>query len=286
MNKNLSQLRNDVNACADYPLPVSRTSGTQGKDRTLSSLIYGPVASTPNPLVKASGRLGQALIRLMMRQVSVVAAERLAGRFKLITLEGEPLRGVTWIPGQKIQIAMGSAFVARTYTPIEWNASAGRTCILAFEPGHGPGSDWVRNIEPGGTCHLFGPRTSLDPRGMNSPVALFGDETSIGLAYALAQARPGQVTCVLEVDDVPATRKVLRDLELDHAEVIARHPEEAHLDAMKSKLPYLLAAGMSFILTGKSRTVQRLRQSLKAYGCPSTSLLAKAYWAPGKSGLD
>ncbi len=248
--------------------------------------MYGPVAGTPEHPAKVGGRLSQALIRLMMRQASVVAAERLADRFKLITLEGEALRGVTWIPGQKIQIAMGSAFVARTYTPIEWNAAAGRTCILAFEPGHGPGSDWVRNVEPGGTCNLFGPRTSLDPRGMNGPVAVFGDETSIGLAYALAQARPGQVACVFEVDDVAATRRVLRDLELDDAELVARHREEAHLDAMEAKLPHLLAAGMSFILTGRARTVQRLRQSLKQYGCPRTSVLAKAYWAPGKSGLD
>jgi hypothetical protein len=51
-------------------------------------------------------------------------------RFRLITLEGLALAGVTWTPGQKIQIAMGSAFVARTYTPIEWDAAAGRTRIL------------------------------------------------------------------------------------------------------------------------------------------------------------
>jgi NADPH-dependent ferric siderophore reductase len=242
---------------------------------------------SPERPAKTGGRLSQALIKLMMRQASIVAAESLADRFKLITLEGEALSNVAWIPGQKIQISMGSAFVARTYTPIAWNGSAGRTCILAFEPGHGPGSDWVRNVEPGDRCNLFGPRTSLDLRGVTSPLALFGDETSIGLAYALSHAKPDRaMSFVFEVDDVSAARQVLQKLDLDHVELIARQPDDAHLDAMDAKLPQFLAANMSFVLTGKASTVQRLRQSLKLYADPRTAVLTKAYWAQGKSGLD
>jgi NADPH-dependent ferric siderophore reductase len=288
LNNNLSQLRNDVKAVADYSSShLPDIPAREERTGALNTLTYGPVASRLENPARAGGRLSQALIKLLMRQASVVAAERLADRFKLITLEGEALRGVTWTPGQKIQIAMGSAFVARTYTPIIWNASAGRTCILAFEPGHGPGSEWVRGVEAGGTCHLFGPRASLDLRGMEGPVALFGDETSFGLAYALVQGNPGgRATCVFEVDDVPAARQVLRQLGIDDAELIARQGDEAHLDAMEATLPRLRAAGARFILTGKAATVQRLRQSLKRHADPGTSVLAKAYWAPGKSGLD
>lgn len=58
------------------------------------------------------GRLGKALLRLMMKRATVIATEQLADRFRLITLGGPAFKGVAWTPGQKIQVAMGSAFVA------------------------------------------------------------------------------------------------------------------------------------------------------------------------------
>jgi len=47
-----------------------------------------------------------------MKRAIVVATEQLADRFRLITIEGAALKGTAWTPGQKILIAMGSAFVA------------------------------------------------------------------------------------------------------------------------------------------------------------------------------
>ncbi len=43
---------------------------------------------------------------------------------------------------------MGPAFVARTYTPIEWDAIAGGTRILGYTHGEGPGSAWIGNLNP------------------------------------------------------------------------------------------------------------------------------------------
>lgn len=114
------------------------------------------------PAPRKQGRLGRMLVRLLMRRATVVAVEQVADAFRLITLEGPELAGVAWTAGQKIQIAMGSAFMARTYTPIRWDAAAGRTDILAHAHGDGPGSAWVRGVRPGDMCDLFGPRSSLD----------------------------------------------------------------------------------------------------------------------------
>lgn len=244
-------------------------------------------AALPERPATTPGRLSQALIKLLMRQATVVAVEQLADRLRLITLEGEALRDVAWTPGQKIQVSMGSAFVARTYTPITWNASEGRTCLVAFEPGHGPGSEWVRGLEPGDTCNLFGPRASLDLRRISGPIVLFGDETSIGLAYALVHQEPAErVTCLFEIDDETAARQALGQIGLDQAELFGRQRDDAHLAAMEARLPHLIADGASFILTGKAGTVQRLRQGLKRYPVPASNILTKAYWSPGKSGLD
>lgn len=243
--------------------------------------------SPERPAVEQAGRFNQALLRLLMRQARIVATERLAERFKLITLEGSALAGIAWIPGQKIQIAMGSAFTARTYTPLEWNTDAGRTCILGFEPGDGPGSAWVRTVEPGDRCDLFGPRGSLDLHRVPQLAVVMGDETSIGLAYALIYADPARaVACLFETRDRESAGHVLAQLCIGDATLFAKQDDDAHLEAMEAAIPALAAAGAGFVLTGRAAMVQRLRRRLKLCGVPATHILTKAYWAPDKAGLD
>ena len=46
------------------------------------------------------------------------------------------------------------------------------------------------------------------------------------------------------------------------------------------------AADVRFVLTGQAQSIQRISRALKAAGVGSARILAKAYWAPGKAGLD
>jgi NADPH-dependent ferric siderophore reductase len=227
---------------------------------------------------------GGVLRRLLMRPVTVAANERIAGRFHLITLEGPALRDVAWAPGQKVQIAMGAAFLTRTYTPIDWDGEAGRFRILGYAHGEGPGSAWVRAAGPGAVCDVFGPRGSIDASTAPERLAIFGDETSIGLAHALAATR--LLTHHFELDDPQAGGAVLEHLGFAHATLFEKRAADAHVERMEAALPSLAAAGATFVLTGKAGIVQRLRQALKPLGVSSSRIAAKAYWAPGKTGLD
>ncbi len=235
---------------------------------------------------RAPGRLSQTLVRLLMRRARVVSTETLAESFSLVTLEGPELAGARWAPGQKIQVAMGSAFVARTYTPMTWEAE-GRTRILGYAHGKGPGADWLRSLEPGAECDIFGPRVSLDLEGVPGPLAMFGDETSMGLAYALAMQDPARsVACALEVADLEAAGQVADRLGLSKAALFRRRADDAHLDTMTEALASLASVGAAFVLTGRAGAIQRVRTGLKARGVTPRRLMAKAYWAPGKTGLD
>ncbi|QIG79376.1 siderophore-interacting protein [Stakelama tenebrarum] len=185
--------------------------------------------------------MGKALIGLMMKRAIVTACEDPGGGFRLVTLEGAALRRVAWTAGQKAQIAMGSAFVARTYTPIEWNVEAGRTRILGYAHGDGPGSDWLLSLAPGDECDLFGPRASLNVSGVAGPLSVFGDETSMGLAYALIhQHAEWPVECQFEANDITACEQVVTRLGLSTATLVARRRDDAHLRDMAKafgKLP-------------------------------------------------
>lgn len=227
------------------------------------------------------------LLRWLMRPARVSAIETLSPRFRLIELEGESLKDVAWTAGQKIQIAMGSGLSARTYTPMSWDTGSGRTRLLAFAHGDGPGSRWASGLREGDTCQFFGPRRSLDLTGLEAPVVLFGDETSFGLAAALRDnLRAGGALHMFETADVAASRQALESINLGQARLIARSTDEDHLATVEAEMLRLAANGAQFVLTGKASSIQRISRTLKAAGVASSPIKAKAYWAPGKTGLD
>jgi len=244
-------------------------------------------AHTDIPSRRQPGRLGRALIRLLMKPARIVEAESIADAFRLITLESPGFKGLDGTPGQKLQIAMGSAFVARTFTPIEWDAARGRIRLLGYIHGNGPGSAWVRDGKPGDACDVFGPRASLDAGRAGGTCVVLGDETSIGLACALSRhTRGSPAHCLLEVNDPAQVDAVLARLALDGVERFERTEHDAHLEQIEQRLTTLAAGTATFILTGRAPAIQRLRRALKNLGVPGNRLLTKPYWAPGKTGLD
>ena len=243
--------------------------------------------SDPAAPERKPGRIGKALIGLLMKRAAIAANTPLGERFRLVSLEGPALRSAQWVPGQKVQIAMDSAFVARTYTPMDWDADRGRMQFLGFAHGSAPGSHWLREAREGDECHLFGPRPSLDLRPFDGPIAFFGDETSLGLACAAARHDPRRIVSgYFEVDDETESTAVADQLSMGAVHIFQRSADDAHLADMEAALPALAGTGHAFVLTGKAGTVQWLRQALKQHGVPPGRIRTKAYWAPGKVGMD
>ncbi len=182
---------------------------------------------------------------------------------------------------------MGSGLSARTYTPMSWDADSGRTQMLTFAHGDGPGSRWARELSEGDTCRFFGPRRSLDLSGLESPMVLFGDETSFGLAAALrACPQADGAVHVFEASDVAESRQVAEAIGLGQTTLIERITGDAHLATAEAELSRLAASGAHFVLTGKASSIQHVSRALKAVGVVSSRVKTKAYWAQGKIGLD
>ncbi|WP_296943152.1 siderophore-interacting protein [uncultured Massilia sp.] len=222
-----------------------------------------------------------------MKRAVVIDRERVAERFYLLTLESPQFRGAGWVPGQKIQVRMGTGLATRTYTPLDWDPDNGRLRILAFAHGPGPGSEWASRGGHGDACHVFGPRTSIDLRGRApGPVVVLGDETSLGLIHALSGQAPGGVHGLVETDACRPVRQVLARLGLKSVEPFEKRHDDAHVADIECRLSGLAADGAQFVLTGRSWFIQRMRRTLKMLGMPAGRLTAKAYWVPGKTGLD
>lgn len=232
---------------------------------------------------KPAGLLEATIQKLFTRSASVLDIVAIGRAFRLITLGGAALRQVDWTPGDKIQLQLGG-WVQRTYTPIDWDSINGRARILVHLQADGPGTQWARTAKKGDACVLFGPRKSIAVAPSGTPAIVFGDETSLGLAAALAAHGPVQV--LLDVANRQETAPVLAQLGLAQAQMCDRtegaNPAlEAHLSAL-----LMQDAGAEIVLTGRASSIQHLTRFLRQTGAGSGRRHSKAYWAAGKTGLD
>lgn len=244
-----------------------------------------PYDVEPDAADARPGGLSRIVRKVLMKPATVTKVERLGERFRLVTLHSPAFRGAAWHAGQKVQIAMGAGLATRTYTPADWRAADGTVRILAGIAGDGPGGAWMADLEPGRTCDVFGPRPSLALERLRAPLVVVGDATSIGLAGALRHE--GRLHhAVFEVDDMAAARIATARLNLDDAVLVERRTHGTHRDDIVRELAALSSSVPTFILTGNGQSIQHIRRGLKGAGVPSGRLVAKAYWVPGKAGLD
>jgi NADPH-dependent ferric siderophore reductase len=239
------------------------------------------VAAMPE---RSLGRLERTVARLFTRSAAVAEARSIGDRFRWVALEGAELRGVRWSPGQKVQVAMGD-WTYRTYTPLSWDADRGRAELLVFLHGDSPGAAWGRTVAVGDGCVLMGPRGSIDVPAVQAPALLFGDETSVGLAVAM-RATLRDVHVILEVGDRLEVERVLDAVGLGEVELVERTEGDTHLQDIEA-----LAAGFrdvqGLVLSGKAPSIQALGRTLRtSLSLSRAQVKTRAYWAPGKRGLD
>lgn len=214
-------------------------------------------------------RLGSALLR----RASVVACKEVAG-FRHVTLRSDAPRPA---PGTKLQLLLPTDDV-RTYTPIA--GDDGAMVLLGWMHAGGPGARWISQVAVGSELPFAGPQRSLElPDG---PVVIVGDETSVAVAASYAAARPGQVHAILQGSSPDELRAAAESVGLRPAHVSARGDTNGLVDAIASA--HATAPSATLGLTGGSELIVAVRDALRTRGI--RNIKTKAYWIPGKTGLD
>jgi NADPH-dependent ferric siderophore reductase len=251
-----------------------------------------------------SNLLSSAVEKLLFHPVTITHAETLGGRFRRVRLQGEVFKGVKWVPGQAVQFYLGD-LTKRAYTPMEMEPDAGSAEFLFYMHGGGPGSAWAGSLKTGKGCKVMRPKDSLDFTNFEGRAIFFGDETSMAAAYALqscrrADARPRYV---LEVTSAAEAKSVVDSLGLRDVTLHQRTGEGEHLEGVVRKLAQ--SAGTAFegsddsdkadksggrvsqwIFTGQARSIQRVQKGLRELGVEVRRSKVRAYWSPGKTGMD
>ncbi|MFY1827187.1 siderophore-interacting protein [Myxococcus fulvus] len=240
-------------------------------------------------MASGQGIIGGLLGRLFFREATVERVREVSPHFRWVEWVGDGLRDVAWSPGDKVQVYLPGEGM-RTYTPLGWDAALGATRFLVYLHGDGPGAAWGRAIKPGDRCQFFGPRGSIDLKSLRGPVVLFGDETSFAVAHTLRNLRAStaDVEYVFEVSARAESESVLTELGLAGATVVERQAADAHAKEVASRVRATLERrpGAQLVLTGRARSIQALRATLRDSGAPHAGQKVKAYWADGKRGLD
>jgi ferric-chelate reductase (NADPH) len=231
---------------------------------------------------------GDVVGKWLFRELSIEAIDDVAPRFRRLSLIGEGLKGASFSAGDKVQVVLDAGF--RTYTPFAFDGQKGAMSFLVYSHGDTPGATWGREAKVGDSLRVFGPRGSLPLASWDTPAVIFGDETSFAVARSLREHRGGASTirCVFEVSDVKAAAMALASLELPNVDLVEREPSDGHLAEVAARVRSALerTAGGKLALTGKAQSIQSLQRELKAHPVAHAGQKSKAYWAPGKRGLD
>ena len=230
--------------------------------------------------------LGGWLGDRLLRDVQVDDIQKLGPSFRRIRVSASWLRESGPSPGDKVQVFIPEVGT-RTYTPFDFEKDAGGFSVLAYIHGETPGSRWARTLGVGSKVRFFGPSQSISLASVTGPVALFGDETSIGVARCLQALQPERVGSVvrLEVSSVESSSEACAVLGVARASLIAKREGDEHLPEIAQGLAAATAQGGSLVLTGRARSIQKLRALLLASSHGGRQKV-KAYWAEGKCGLD
>jgi NADPH-dependent ferric siderophore reductase len=251
-----------------------------------------------------SNLLSSAVEKLLFHPVTITHAETIDGHFRRVRLQGEVFKGVKWVPGQAVQFYLGN-LTKRAYTPMEIWPDAGWAEFLFYLHGGGPGSAWAGSLKRGDGCKVMRPKDSLDFTNFEGRGIFFGDETSMAAAYALQSCRRADARhrYVLEVTSAAEAKSVVDRLGLEDVTLYPRTSEGEHLERVVRKLAQSAGSASEgsedsektdkyegrvsqWIFTGQARSIQRVQKGLRELGVEVRRTMVRAYWSPGKTGMD
>ncbi len=223
-------------------------------------------------------------LKPILRELTVESALDVGPSFRHIVLRGEALQERSCKPGDKVQVFIDGEF--RTYSPFDFDARTGRMSLLTYLHGGGPGDRWARAVRSGNAVHVFGPRGSIDFAAQAGPLLIVGDETSMAAARSAQRDAGRAVEAVFEVGSEEEARRAADAIGLRDYTLVAREPGAQHRAAIEERVRSVLQPSTTLVLTGCATSIQALRGVLRERPTPHASQKNKAYWAPGKRGLD
>ena len=227
-----------------------------------------------------------------------------------VTLEGEALQAVvmdepaasvrllvpstagqvlvlpTW-NGNEFLLPDGARPVLRTFTPLRFDAAAGRLDLEIVRHRDGAVSTWAETVGRGAGAAISGPGRGYEVDPSASRYLLFGDETALPAVGQLLSALPADATVDVHLEIVVAEAQVA--LPAHPASTVTWHvaasgaaPGAGLLQAARSE--GALAENSRIWAAGEAASMQALRKLFfEERGVTRAQATIRGYWKPARS---
>jgi NADPH-dependent ferric siderophore reductase len=245
---------------------------------------------TPDRILDLVGRPGGPLADASLWHLEVTDAGPLTPNLYRVVLTAPGLGELRYKPGQDLMLRVpqdSGQVVNRRYTIRQLDAAVPAVALDVSLHGTGPGTAWMRSVEPGGRIDAIGPRGKVT---LNSDAAwhLFVcDETGVPGALAMLEAlAPGSVATALFEVDAPADEQPLaeqcRSLDIRWLHRLGNSAPGDPSLLLNAVADLVLPAGHGHVyVAAESRVVRAVQRALTERGLGLDQVSAKAYWRRG-----
>lgn len=232
--------------------------------------------------------LGDAMEGLMgskMPLMKVMEIKYISPSIKRIRFKGN-LSGMNFQLGYAVIIRVSDTEF-RNYTASFSDVEKGILEIIFHIHGAAPGSFYIDSLQASDTVRIGMPRGQKHYNPSVKQYLLFGDETSLGLAFsfhACLKKNLHQYQFYLELEE--ENQNIPQLLGLENCQVFSKKDTFKN-EQWISDLPILKTSGWltaNVVLTGNVKSVQTLRRGLKKNNIKG-KIVATGYWLEGKTGL-
>ena len=218
------------------------------------------------------------------KSLTVTEVRTLSPRLRGITMAGPQLVGARFRAGDKVKLDVGGGRM-RSYTPMWLDAERGTMEVVAVVHGHGPGSAWAEGARAGQRTTAFGPVGSMPAPDGNEAWAWFlGDETTVGLYRAIADALPDGTVVDGAIELDPSDAVALEALALQVRPALRRGAHGQALEAWMRTASVPAGHGTVWI-SGHAGAVESCQRWLSDRGVDPSRVRAKPYWNRKKDRL-
>lgn len=195
-----------------------------------------------------------------------------------------------FLTGQVVEFRV-SETEYRHYTPYLYNVQKGICEIIFYLHQKGPGSIWANDLKVGDDVKLIGPGGKMNYQFTATHHFVFGDETSLGFMLAMEQeALKQKHTFAGIVELTPEHIDWMQYWEKSKIKAVEsswQQPAQNCIDRLsKADNSFWSVADETFFyLTGRTKSIQKLKKFLIAKGISNKQIRTYPYWTEGKKGL-
>ncbi|MEL6843969.1 MAG: siderophore-interacting protein, partial [Bacteroidota bacterium] len=224
----------------------------------------------------------------MMNPVEVLQTHYYHPHLKWVQFSGD-LSNTKFEAGKVIEFRISDTDF-RHYTPALYDQAKGICEVFFYLHGYGPGSAWADRLEAGDQMKLMGPGGRMSYQEANNYHVCFGDESSLGLCLNLQNKAKGQgdsFQCLLELEEKHHTWPELISLQARSLGKSEAFPAQEAIEFLEAwpQQKWQQWQEASFYLSGRAKSIQRIRKTLLAKGVHTKQIITFPYWAEGKKGL-